>query len=105
MTSFRTLLATAGALTAMLLVVSACETAPPVQEMSDARQAIAVARESGAAELATVELVEAERYLQTAEQKLDAAEYAQARRAALQAKQRAVEAQRRTERARESEDD
>jgi hypothetical protein len=105
MTSFRTLLVTFSALGGMLMAVSACETAPPVQEMSDARQAIAVARESGAEQLATVELLEAVRYLKNAEQKLDAEEYAQARRAALQAKQRAVEAQRRTDRAREREDD
>ncbi len=47
---------------------SACETAPPVQEMSDARQAIAVAREAGAAERAAFHLKAAEDYLESAEQ-------------------------------------
>ena len=46
---------------ALALLLAACETAPPVQEMSDARQAITVAREAGAADLAAAELAEAER--------------------------------------------
>lgn len=80
-----------------LVLASACETAPPVQEMSDARQAIAVAREAGAEAFAAEELLEAETYLQNAEQRLSAEEYAEARRAALQAKSRAVAARKRSE--------
>ena len=33
---------------AAIVFSTACETAPPVQEMSDARQAISVAKEAGA---------------------------------------------------------
>ena len=77
---------------ALTLFVMACETAPPVQEMSDARQAIAVAREAGAAGLAATELAEVEKYLQSAEDKLDHQQYREARHAALEAKYRAQKA-------------
>ena len=80
------------ALVLTLLVAAACETAPPVQEMSDARQAIAVAREAGAADLAAAELAEAEKYLQSAEQKLNDQAYREARNDALEAKTRALNA-------------
>jgi outer membrane PBP1 activator LpoA protein len=76
----------------LALVLAACETAPPVQEMSDARQAITVAREAGAADLAAAELAEAEQYLQNAEAKLDHHQYREARHAALEAKYRAQRA-------------
>jgi outer membrane PBP1 activator LpoA protein len=74
------------------LLLAACETAPPVQEMSDARQAIMVAREAGAADLAAAELAEAEKYLQNAEDRLDHHQYREARHAALEAKYRAQKA-------------
>jgi predicted S18 family serine protease len=77
---------------ALAVVLAACETAPPVQEMSDARQAIMVAREAGAADLAAAELAEAEEYLQNAEDRLDAHRYREARSAALEAKLRAQQA-------------
>lgn len=96
MTSLRSFLALGSAL-ALALLASACETAPPVQEMSDARQAIAVAREAGAEAFAAEELFEAETYLQDAEQKLSVEEFAEARRAALQAKSKAVAARKRSE--------
>ncbi len=76
----------------LALILAACETAPPVQEMSDARQAITVAREAGAADLAAAELAEAEKYLQNAEDKLDHHQYREARHAALEAKYRAQKA-------------
>ena len=76
---------------ATLLALAACQSAP-VQEMSDARQAIMVAREAGAADLAAVELAEAEKYLQDAEQRLDRQQYREARNAALEAKLRAQQA-------------
>lgn len=82
---------------ATLLIAAGCETAPPVQEMSDARQAIAVAREAGAESLAAEDLFAAERYLENAEQKLSDEQYAEARRAALQAKSKALDARRRSE--------
>ncbi len=77
---------------ALTLLFAACETAPPVQEMSDARQAITVAREAGAADHAAAELAAAEKHLQDAEDKLDEQEYREARSAALEAKLRAQEA-------------
>ena len=70
----------------------ACETAAPVQEMSDARQAIAVAREAGAAERAAFHLKAAEDYLASAETKLNERAYSQARRDAKQAKVKALDA-------------
>ena len=74
---------------AALVLLSACETAPPVQEMSDARQAIAVAREAGAADVAAEELEAAEASLRSAQQKLNNHDYLEARRAAMEAKAKA----------------
>ena len=76
----------------LLFLFVACETAPPVQEMSDARQAIAVAKEAGAAELAAFHLKAAEKYLASAEKKLNERAYNQARRDAKQAKMKALDA-------------
>lgn len=81
-----------GLLLTVLLSVTACETAPPVQEMSDARQAIAVAKEAGAAEHAAIHLSAAENYLESAEQALSARAYSEARRDAKQAKEKALDA-------------
>ena len=79
-------------LLASFCCLAACETAPPVQEMSDARQAIAVAKEAGAAELAAFHLRAAENYLASAEEKLGERAYSQARRDAKQAKMKALDA-------------
>jgi hypothetical protein len=92
MPTFRSILPILSAVIAMLLVAAACETAPPVQEMSDARQAIAVAREAGAADLAATELAQAELYLESAEKKLGDHAYREARNDALAAKSRALQA-------------
>ena len=56
----------------MLMTVGlvGCATSPPVQEMSDARQAISAAKEAGAEELAVDELGRAETYLKNAEEEL-----------------------------------
>lgn len=75
-----------------LLSLGACQTAPPVQEMSDARQAITAAREAGAAELAAFHLKAAEDYLDSAKQALEAKDYWEARRDAKQAKMKALDA-------------
>ena len=80
------------AVVALFVALAGCETAPPVQEMSDARQAIVVAREAGAAELAAEALQEAETYLVSAERKLTEKDYLRARRDALEAKSRALSA-------------
>ena len=79
----------------VLALVAACATAPPVQEMSDARQAIAAAREAGAEQLAGGRLGEAEDLLDMAESYLQAGgstNYWQAKQAAVSAKEAAFEA-------------
>jgi len=80
------------AMFAVLLAVAGCQTAPPVQEMSDARQAITVAKEAGAAEHAADDLSLAVGFLESAEKALSHREYTRARRDALQAKSKALEA-------------
>jgi HAMP domain-containing protein len=92
------------ALLATLLMFAACQTTPPVQEMSDARQAIMVAKEAGAAEHAAEDLREAEEYLQSAEGSLSTRSYATARRDAVQAKVKAIQALRRSEAMQDAED-
>jgi hypothetical protein len=92
------------ALLMTLLVIAACQTAPPVQEMSDARQAIMVAKEAGAAEHAAADLRAAEDYLHSAEGSLSTRNYATARRDAVQAKYKAIEALRRSEAIQNAED-
>jgi hypothetical protein len=76
----------------LLALGSGCESGPPVQEMSDARQAISVAREAGAATVAPDALHEAELLLDSAQKNLADRAYAQARRDATQAKARALHA-------------
>lgn len=75
----------------LLVGLAACASAP-VQEMSDARQAIAVARDAGAAEFARDDLAAAEKFLEQAQDKLNRRAYAQARKDAEQAKAKALEA-------------
>jgi len=79
-------------LIALLAVLAACETGPPVQEMSDARQAIAVARDAGAGERAADDLRQAEAYLDSAEKLLAERSYSRARSDAMQAKEKALTA-------------
>ena len=81
-----------GLLITAVFSMSACETAPPVQEMSDARQAIAVAKEAGAAQRAAFHLKAAEDYLESAQQALNDHSYTEARRDAKQAKAKALDA-------------
>lgn len=79
------------------LLAAGCQTSPPVQEMSDARQAIMVAKEAGAAEHAADDLNEAEKFLKSAEKYLGTRNYAIARRDAVQAKSKALKALQRSE--------
>jgi hypothetical protein len=81
----------------LLLLLSACGSGPPVQEMSDARQAITVARQAGAEESAAQQLRDAEELLNRAQQKLSDRAYDEARDNALQAKLKALDALARTE--------
>lgn len=76
----------------LLYTAVGCETTPPVQEMSDARQAIAVAKKAGAAELAAIHLSAAEQYLSSAQTRLNERAYNQARSDANQAKMKAIDA-------------
>ena len=76
----------------LLFVVAGCVTSPPVQEMSDARQAIAAAKDAGAEQAAAEDLRMAEAFLDSAQRKLSEKAYAQARRDAIQAKERALAA-------------
>lgn len=73
-------------------VLLACASNPPVQEMSDARQAIKAAREVDAAHYAPDTLVQAENYLSEATSSLEAGAYESARQAALAAKEQAIRA-------------
>lgn len=81
----------------ILLFAAGCQTAPPVQEMSDARQAIMAARDAGAEEKAPDELNQAIEHLQSAEVALADKAYARARRDALVAKGRAIDALKQSE--------
>jgi hypothetical protein len=81
-----------GVLVLALLMLAACATTPPVQEMSDARQAIQAAEEAGAASLAPAVLSDARRLLDSAEQKLQIRAYSGARHDAREARRRATEA-------------
>jgi outer membrane murein-binding lipoprotein Lpp len=69
-----------------------CGSGPPVQEMSDARQAIAAARVAGATETTSPDLYAAQAAIVRAEKHLEAQEYVRARLAAQQAKRHAAAA-------------
>jgi len=77
---------------AAMLVVAGCQTSPPVQEMSDARQAITAAREAGAAEHAADQLDAAVGFLNSAEKYLKNRSFTFARRDAIAAKSKALDA-------------
>ena len=73
------------------LVLAGCTTAP-VQEMSDARQAIQAAELSGAAEHAPEQFSQAKNLLARAQQNLKLRSFDDAREEALEARARAAEA-------------
>jgi hypothetical protein len=73
------------------LGLTACAGAP-VQEMSNARQAIRAARDAGAAKSAPQTLSEAQSLLDRAENNLQRREYREARRDAIAARDKASEA-------------
>ena len=77
---------------AAMLVAAGCTTSPPVQEMSDARQAITAAKEAGAAEHAADELDAAVEFLNSAENYLKNDSFLFARRDAIAAKSKALDA-------------
>jgi hypothetical protein len=92
-----------GSVLGIILFAAACSAGPPVQEMSDARQAISAAREAGASNAAPEELRAAEDYLDSALRNLTRKEYGQAREDAREAKNMAVAALDTTERAAQDE--
>lgn len=75
-----------------MLFLAACSTMPPVQEMSDARQAIRAAHEAKAAEFAPQKLRSAEDSMELATRTLEQGEYEAARMAASVAKALAIKA-------------
>lgn len=78
-----------------LMVAVACIAAckgPPIQEMSDARQAISAARAAGAAQTAPQDLEAAQAAIARAENDLHQEHFTRARMAAKEAKRRAAAA-------------
>ena len=81
---------TVAAVAVLAYWLAGCATSPPIQEMSDARQAIAAAEQARAGELAPQTLSEARRYLTQAEERIREGNYGIARSDAIRAKTRAI---------------
>lgn len=77
---------------AAIVALQGCATSPPVQEMSDARQAVAAAAQANAESLAPETFEQARRLLETAERQLREEAYGPARVNAVRAKNRAAQA-------------
>jgi outer membrane murein-binding lipoprotein Lpp len=75
-----------------VLCLTGCPSGPPVQELSDARQAIAAATTAGLTPSSSPDLYAAEAAIDRAESHLEAREYVRARLAAQAAKRHATEA-------------
>lgn len=80
-----------GSLAAVAFLLVAC-VSPPVQEMSDARQAIRAAREAGAVIYSLEKFNEASELLEKAESKLEVGSYFEAKRHAVEARKKAIRA-------------
>ncbi|HJP34599.1 MAG TPA: DUF4398 domain-containing protein [Gammaproteobacteria bacterium] len=87
------------------LVIVGCATSPPVQEMSDARQAIAAAEDADAARFAPAPLDDAKRYLSEAETQIRVRSFNLARKNAIRAKNSAVDALQASQTANQSAED
>lgn len=72
--------------------LTGCAIVPPVQEMSDARQAIRAAEEANAREHAPGNLHQAETLLDQATRSLDRGAYDEARHEAVAAREQAIQA-------------
>lgn len=81
-----------GLLSSLMVLFAGCAVAPPTQEMSNARQAIEVAREAGADEFAPANLRRAEERLDMAGEEIEARAFRDARRDALSARRQAQRA-------------
>ncbi|HFD79940.1 MAG TPA: DUF4398 domain-containing protein [Gammaproteobacteria bacterium] len=79
------------AATVLVLTVTACGHAP-VQEMSDARQALEAAQAAGAPEHASEQYREAQALLRSAESQLNQGRYREARQTAARARDEAIRA-------------
>lgn len=75
-----------------ILCLTGCPSGPPVQELSDARQAIVAATTAGLTPSSSPDLYAAEAAISRAESHLEAKEYVRARLAAQAAKRHAVAA-------------
>lgn len=73
----------------LIVLLAGCVTAPPVQEMSDARQAIAAAELADTDRVAVATLADAHRFLAEAERQIQEQAYGPARMNAVRAKNRA----------------
>ena len=76
---------------ALVILLTGCVSAP-VQEMSNARQAVVAAADAGAEQHAADILDQARAYLRSAESNLKRHDYREARRDAVVAREKAVEA-------------
>ncbi len=76
----------------VLLLLAGCAVVPPVQEMSDARQALEAAREAQADKYATQKLRSAEDSMELATKSLNQRDYEAAKMAASVAKALAIKA-------------
>jgi len=75
----------------VLFALSACATLPPLQEMSNARQTIAAAKEMNSNAEQSEKILEAERLLSRAERRMEVNLYEPARQDALRAQKEAIE--------------
>ena len=75
----------------IVFTLSACATLPPLQEMSNARQTIAAAKEMNSSAEQSQKIQEAERLLSRAERRMEVNLYESARQDALRAQKEAIE--------------
>ena len=75
----------------IVFMLSACATLPPLQEMSNARQTIAAAKEMNSSAEQSQKIQEAERLLSRAERRMEVNLYESARQDALRAQKEAIE--------------
>jgi len=76
----------------LLLIVSCTVINPPVQEMSNARQALNAAREANAEQYAKIQYKKARELLEEARSNLENGDYYTAKYLALEAKEAAIKA-------------
>ena len=75
----------------IVFTLSACASLPPLQEMSNARQTIAAAKEMNSTAEQSQKIQEAERLLSRAERRIEVNLYESARQDALRAQKEAIE--------------